>query len=328
MSQTLVGVFDRRDEAQAVAQELIGMGIQQTHIRISDENAAATAGGAREKGFWESLKDLFSSDDDDERYGLREAARRGGTILTVTTEEAYVDRVMEVMRRHHVVNLDERARQWGTEGWQGFQRYQATDASRAASATKAATAQQHTAGTEKIPVVQEELQVGKRQVDRGGVRVVSKVTKQPVEEKVNLREERVHVERRPVDRPATPSDAAAFRERTIEATETAEEAVVAKNARVVEEVVVSKDATQRTETVRDTVRRTDVDVQRTEGDARFRPAYEFADELSADARFRGRTFDEVEPEIRRSYEQRNPSSRWDDVRDAVRSRFGRSKTKA
>jgi hypothetical protein len=50
--------------------------------------------------------------------------------------------------------------------------------------------------------------------------------------------------------------------------------------------------------------------------------------LTADTRYHGRSFDDVEPEIRRSYEQRNPSSRWDDVRDAVRSRFGRSKTNA
>jgi len=332
MSQSLVGVFDRREDAQAVAQELIGMGIQQTHVRISDDSAAAApaAGATREKGFWESVKDLFSSGDDDgdnDRYGLREAARRGSTILTVTTEDANVERVTEVMRRHNVVNLDERARQWGTQGWTGYQQYQAADVRAPAAETGTAAASElREAGTEKIPVVQEELRVGKRAVSRGGVRVVSRVTEQPVEEQVNLREERVHVERRPTDRPLTPADTGAFRERTIEATERAEEAVVAKNARVVEEVVVSKDATQRTETVRDTVRRTDVDVQRTEGDAQFRPAYQFADELTADARYRGRSFDEVETEIRSSYEQRNPDSRWDDVRDAVRSRFGKTRT--
>ncbi|MDP8929197.1 MAG: YsnF/AvaK domain-containing protein [Actinomycetota bacterium] len=51
----------------------------------------------------------------------------------------------------------------------------------------------------------------------------------------------------------------AFRERTIEVSETDEEAVVEKEARIVEEVVVSKDAVEHEETVRDTVRRTDVD---------------------------------------------------------------------
>jgi len=162
------------------------------------------------------------------------------------------------------------------------------------------------------------------------VRVVSKVTERPVEEQINLREERVNVERRPVDRPLTQGDLNnAFQERTIEARETAEEAVVSKNARVVEEVVVNKEAGERTETIRDSVRRTDVDVQKlNESDARFRPAYEFADEISRDTRYRGRDFDDVETDLRSSYAQRYPNSRWDDVRDAVRSRFGRNRSDA
>ncbi|HEX8457489.1 MAG TPA: YsnF/AvaK domain-containing protein [Pyrinomonadaceae bacterium] len=115
-------------------------------------------------------------------------------------------------------------------------------------------------GETTIPVVEEELQVGKREVERGGVRVESRVEEKPVTEEVQLREERVHVERRPVDRPVTDADAA-FREGTLEVKEHGEEAVVAKTARVVEEVVVGKQVEERTETVSDTVRRTDVDVQ-------------------------------------------------------------------
>ena len=115
-------------------------------------------------------------------------------------------------------------------------------------------------GEARIPVVEEQLQVGKREVERGGVRVESRVTETPVEQNVNLREERVHVERHAVDRPVADADKA-FREGTLEVTERAEEAVVAKEARVVEEVVVNKEVGERTETVRDTVRRTDVDVR-------------------------------------------------------------------
>jgi uncharacterized protein (TIGR02271 family) len=115
-------------------------------------------------------------------------------------------------------------------------------------------------GETTIPVVEEELKVGKREVERGGVRVESRVKETPVTEEVQLREERVHVERRPVDRPVTNADAA-FREGTLEVTERAEEAVVSKSARVVEEVVVGKQVEEHTETVRDTLRRTDVDVQ-------------------------------------------------------------------
>ena len=66
-----------------------------------------------------------------------------------------------------------------------------------------------------------------------------------MQEQVTLREEHVKVERRPVDRPIAAGDDA-FRERTVEATESAEEAVVSKEARVKEEVVVRKQAEERT----------------------------------------------------------------------------------
>ncbi|MBV8399223.1 MAG: YsnF/AvaK domain-containing protein, partial [Acetobacteraceae bacterium] len=113
-----------------------------------------------------------------------------------------------------------------------------------------------------IPVYEEQLRVGKREVGRGSVRVRSYVVEQPVHEQVQLREERVHVERRPVDRPADIAGTAEpFRERTIEVTATAEEAVIAKEARVKEEIVVGKDTQERTETVSDTVRRTEVEVE-------------------------------------------------------------------
>ena len=115
---------------------------------------------------------------------------------------------------------------------------------------------------EVLPVIEEELVVGKREIGRGAVRIYTYVNEVPVEETVQLREEHAKVERRPVDRPVT-ADAQPFQEQTIEVRETAEELVVTKRARVVEEVVVSKDVTQREETVHDTVRKTDVRVERT-----------------------------------------------------------------
>ncbi|MBZ5712383.1 YsnF/AvaK domain-containing protein [Nannocystis pusilla] len=112
----------------------------------------------------------------------------------------------------------------------------------------------------EMKVVEEDLLVGKRVVEQGRVRVYAHVSERPVEEQVNLREEHVTVKRRPVDRPATSEDLNAFRESTMEMTEYAEEAVVAKEARVVEEVVVGREVETHTETVRDKVRRTDVEV--------------------------------------------------------------------
>ncbi|MDQ3255198.1 MAG: YsnF/AvaK domain-containing protein [Acidobacteriota bacterium] len=149
-----------------------------------------------------------------------------------------------------------------------IERYNAVDVSdrlsqAQASGTTKANLQTGTATQNNvaIPIMEEQLQVGKRQVERGGVRIYSHVTERPVEAEVRLREEHVHVERRPVDRSVSDADMAAFKEGVIEVTETSEEAVVSKQARVVEEVVVGKDVRERSETVRDTVRRTDVDVE-------------------------------------------------------------------
>lgn len=127
--------------------------------------------------------------------------------------------------------------------------------------TQANTQQRETeTGDVVIPVIEEELQVGKRTVESGGVQVKTSVTERPVEETVNLREENVTVDRRPVDRAVTDTDINAVKDGDFTVTERAEQAVVGKQARVVEEVVVGKDVTERDETITDTVRRTEVDV--------------------------------------------------------------------
>jgi len=121
-------------------------------------------------------------------------------------------------------------------------------------------------GEAKIPIVEEELRVGKREVETGGVRVNTRVEETPVNEQVTLREENVDVHRRPVDRPVSDSDINNFQEGTFEVRERAEEAIVDKQARVVEEVHVKKNVEQHAENIQDTVRRTDVDVEQLGGE--------------------------------------------------------------
>ena len=118
-----------------------------------------------------------------------------------------------------------------------------------------------TVDTATIPVTEEQMVVDKRAVESGRVRVYGRVSETPVEESVQLRDERVNVERRAVDRPVT--DADRKDDVVIEVTEMREEPVVGKQERVVEEIVVGKTAEERTETVRDKVRRKDVEIART-----------------------------------------------------------------
>lgn len=206
---------------------------------------------------------LFGADLDDEHRGYySEAVRRGGVMVTVNVDEGRVERVVEIMNDHDAVDIDRRADYYRESGYKGFDRasapYTAEESQRERELLRSREREQ---GEIRIPVVEEDLRVGKRQVQRGGVRVYNRVQERPVEQDVNLREEHVSVERRPVNRPVSESDMGNLREGVIEVTETAEEPVVAKRARVAEEVVINKEVGERTKTVRDTVRRTNVEVE-------------------------------------------------------------------
>jgi uncharacterized protein (TIGR02271 family) len=196
----------------------------------------------------------------EDRPILQEHIRRGGAVLHAQIPDEKFEAVYRVVEANGAVDFDEREATWRREGWTGWP---GTAATGAAGTTATDTARQETGmseAEERIPLAEEQIVVGKREVGHGYVRVRSYVVETPVEERVTLHQERVDIERRPIDRPIEPGDEA-FRERVIEATETSEEAVVSKEARVREEVVVRKEAEERTETVRDTVRRTEVEIE-------------------------------------------------------------------
>lgn len=201
----------------------------------------------------------------------------------------------------------------------------------------------------RVPVVEEELAVGKRAVETGGVRVEKEVTAKPVEEDISLHEERVTVERRPVDRPVNADDLRAFENTTVEMREMGEEAVVEKRARVVEEVVVGKESRERTEHISDTVRRTDVRIEPLVGDnigddmrrgfdsqdSSFRAhfnenfgdsgwdydtGYSHAYRYGYDLAGSGRDWSSLEGDVREKWESRNKGT-WERFKDAIRYGF-------
>jgi len=211
--------------------------------------AAALTGagiGAVAGGLIGGLTRLGVSEEDAHYYA--EGVRRGGILVTVSAaNEDDANNAVAILKRHGAVDIDERANEWKSQGWKG--RFD-TDAATTAEASTERT----------IPVTQEELVVGKRNVEHGGVRIYSRVLEQPVRETVELEEERVDVQRRPANRPAAGD---AFREQSFEMRERAEEPIVEKRARVVEEVTVGKKRSKKARTVQATVRKTDVEVERT-----------------------------------------------------------------
>lgn len=239
---TLVCLFHTQDNAQAAMNDLRQAGIAQSGITlIGGPNAPADA---LEKS---ELASLGMPDKDYDH--LKDGIRDGGLVVAVTTDAGNSDTVEDIFAKHSAKKIDEASKT-------GADQYAAAALPLAAAPLAMETMQGQTA----IPVVAEELVVGKRTVDQGGVRVFRRVVEIPVEQSVNLREEHVTIERRPVDRAVSDSDLA-FGDRTIELTETAEEAVISKNARVVEEVLVGKKASEHVETIHDTVRKTEVEVE-------------------------------------------------------------------
>ena len=267
MTQTITALFDRPAEAQAAQAKLMAAGIPQSAIRLIQGAQTSHTSGSYdyhkdEGGFWGSLKDFFMPEED--RYAYSEGLSRGGTLLTVQTDQARLETAYDILEQNGSVDLDQREASWRKEGWSGYSATSGTTAATGGTtaATGAIAGTSGAAGeTDYIPVVEERLNVGKRVAESGRVRVRSYIVETPVEEQVTLRDETVHVDRRPVDRAPTAADEALFEDKVIEATEMREQAVVSKDARVVEEVGIRKDAGQRTETVTDKVRRTEVEVE-------------------------------------------------------------------
>ncbi len=172
------------------------------------------------------------------------------------------DIALDILDDEGSIDLDERTKAWESEGWSRENSNEAfATSSYDRSQAGSATATRLEADSEEvIPVVEEELRVGKRDVNNGRVRVRSYVTETPISEQVSLLDENVKITRRSVDRPLTGTEDA-FVDLTIEAEEHREEAVVSKDARVVEEISLRKTSEQREETISDTVRKTEVEVE-------------------------------------------------------------------
>ena len=321
MANTVIGLYHDTQTAERVVEELTSNGFDRNRIDLKRKEAAGKV-----------RKELTADGvphDDAEYYA--EGVQRGGVLVAVRAAENRTERAADIMARFG----DPEAAPHGKDAAVG--RTDRVDAE----------------GEVAIPVTEERLQVGKREVARGGVRVRTFVTETEVEEDVTLRDEHVRVERRPADRSVDPNDPDAFEEQTIELSETDEEAVVEKKARVVEEVVVGKDVEQRTETVRDTVRKTEVDVDDTAADqsrqSGFRtfdedfrkhhestpysdeytydqvePVYRYGHSVATSDRYAGRDWAEIEPDVRRDWEARNAGS-WDRYGDTIRYSWQRSR---
>lgn len=229
MTTTVIALYDTPDQAKRALDAVIAAGFRREDAEMLGNGGGAAAslvGKLRECGIEQGEAARFA-----------QVIGNGAALITLAADDDRAEAAVALMEEHGARDLNEIAPP--TESGD-------TD-------------------NETVPVIEERLEVGKRRVLRGGYRVTSRVSERPVTDTVRLNEERVDIERRPADRALTPAEAeAAFKDKTIEMTETAEVATIRKEARVVGEVSLRTEQSQREETVEGKVRRVDVDVERVE----------------------------------------------------------------
>jgi len=252
MSHTVVAIFENFEQAREAASNLYSNGFNESNVDLSVQDPGQTSGNAgndqnarrndNDSSVGSFFDNLFGSDNDDSRK-YSDVGRRG-TILTVharSSDEA--NKASKILDQYGAMDVNESYEKSRNRGGSS------TDSS-------------HRSETDSIPVIEEELQVGKREVQSGGVRIKSRIIEKPVEEKIRLRSENVSINRKPADRAATKEEMDNFKEGTVEVTETHERPVVNKDSRVVEEVNLEKNVNEREETIKDTVRGTRVETEK------------------------------------------------------------------
>lgn len=252
MSHTVTAIFATPDVAQSVVAQIRDLGVSERHV-----NTFTTADQA------DDVSQIGLPDDEAITY--RRAIQKGHSVVSADIDAEQVDAVSEIMRHpEHGVDIDAYEAEYrGTPDYdRDVAAYGAAGA--AAAGTTASGGAAAVEGEEVIPVVEERLVLSKRETTRGTAHVRAYVHEIPVEERIRLREERIEIERRATpERVVTGSEAdALFQERNIDVTERSEEAVVSKEAVVTEEVVVRKEIDDHEEVVSDTVRKTEVEVDK------------------------------------------------------------------
>lgn len=344
MAKIGVALFDQLENARGACNLLQKQGFERSSIHLIS-NAQDRGVSARE--IYHTLMQHGVPATDAGIYA--EGVQRGGSLVYLRTDNERAEEAADIMARFSFVDIDERSELWKREGWGGFDpdsKVFGEDREVVETKVVETKVREKPIDTAVFEEAEEQLLVGKREVDVGGVRVKSYVTQEEVEKDVLLRDEHINVERHNVDRPLR-DESNIFEEREIEFRETHEEPVVAKTARVTEEVRISKGVEEHTETIHDTLRHQNVKIEhidasthptnaRLQGfDNDFRNhfnqhfskskdynyddyaiGYRYGATLGEDPQNRGKNWDSVATRAQTQWDERNYAT-WDKFKDAV-----------
>jgi uncharacterized protein (TIGR02271 family) len=262
--EKIVTVYDTMANAEKAVNMLKAAGYKPDDISIVSQTTLTATGAkdveVREPGLWRRLFGSSVLDHEATVYGR--AVQSGGVVVSVRVPPSEVPRVMGLLNTHNPVDVLQRAANVGAVPADLAAKAGPVAVPTAPSAAaKAVASTANPNASDVIRLAEEQLNVGKRLVQEGTTRIRRFVTEKPVEASVSLHEEHAEVLRTAVDNPQFISDVD-WSDKTIEVAESAEQAVVSKSARIVEEVLVRKEGTDHVETIKDKVRRQQVEVDR------------------------------------------------------------------
>ena len=266
--EKIVTLYDTAEHAEAARRNLEAAGFAPGEISMINSKTLSVAGDKlREPGLWHRLFGRDIQQYEAALYGR--SVEAGGTVLTVRVPETDVSRATAILNAHQSVDVLKRAEQQGLIKSATTTKPAiatppppaAVTHAEAPPLTRAASGSPMAAGNEEIIALAEEhLNVGKRVIQEGTTRIRRFVTEMPVEAQVTLHEEHARVVRRAIADPGYLRNLD-WTDKTIEITETTEEPVISKSARVAEEVVIQREGSDHVKTVRDKVRRQEVEVE-------------------------------------------------------------------
>ncbi|HEY6270753.1 MAG TPA: YsnF/AvaK domain-containing protein [Terriglobales bacterium] len=251
--EKIVAVYDKAGKAKDAVRALESSGFPSGDISVLNRDSLTDA-EVHEAGLWRRLFGRNVGDHESAVYGRTIEA--GGAVLTLRLQDSDVARAMKILDVHNPVDISDRASNLGV----------ATPAvpkpaTPAPSVSVPSVTNKSVAKEEVLRLAEEQVDVGKRQVETGRARVRRFIIEKPVESQVTLHEEHAEMLRRAVSDPSLIKDID-WSEKTIEITETAEQAVVTKSAHIAEEVVIRREGSDHVETVRETIRRQQVELER------------------------------------------------------------------
>lgn len=283
--EKIVTLFDSAMQAEAAKRNLAKAGFPDRDISLISGDRLQSEGKAiRHPSIWQRL--FGDTVDKDQADVYSKAMDKGGVVLTLRTEEKDLARAMTILHSHDSVDMPERMKSTLTDSSErelmtgereepmvGRDREFAGETNDRLNERYEEPVRTSLTGDETedeiLRLAEEQIEVGKRLVSEGSTRVRRYTVTDQVSEDVSLHEQHADVFRRAINEPAWLGEVD-WSEKTVEIAESHEQPVINKTARVKEEVVVRTDANERTETVNDTVRRQEVDIDKTTPDVNER----------------------------------------------------------